>query len=71
MAKIIIKTDSFNEAKKILTQVYKSDRSATYCNARKTVDGSSIYANILDDNSVEIQSAFYNEVSLKQMFEKS
>ena len=69
MAKIIIKVDSFNEAKQILEKVYKSDKAATYCNGRKTVIGSAIDANILNDNSVEIESGFYNEVSLKDKFD--
>lgn len=70
MAKIIVKTDNFKDAKAILEKVYKSDNAATYCNGKKTVIGSSIDANILKDNSVEIESGFYNEVSLKEMFDK-
>jgi hypothetical protein len=70
MENIIVKTDSFNDAKNVLEKVYQSDKSATYCNGKKTVIGSAISGYILNDNSVKIESSFYNETSLKEIFNK-
>ena len=67
MATIKIEKASRKEASEVLTKVYNTDKSATFCNGKRSVISDSLTANIVGTN-VEISSNFYNEVSLKEMF---
>lgn len=68
MATIIIEKSSKNEANKVLKKVYELEKSAVFCNGKRSVISDSLTANIVDSTNVEISSNFYNEVSLKEMF---
>jgi hypothetical protein len=69
MATIIVTTNSKKEAKKLLAKVYEADRQGGYTNNKTAFSGSVLTAQITDDNSVKIQSGYYQETSLKSMFE--
>lgn len=68
MATIKVETSSRKEAIEVLSKVYNADKSATFCNGKRSVISDSLTANIVDNKNVEISSNFYNEVSLREMF---
>lgn len=69
MATIKIEKTSRQEANKVLKKVYDAEPSATFCNGKRTVTSDSLTANIVEATNVEISSNFYNEVSLREMFQ--
>jgi hypothetical protein len=69
MATIKIETASRKEANAVLSKVYEKDSSGVFCNGKRTVISDSLTANIVENTNVEIYSNFYNEVSLREMFQ--
>lgn len=69
MATIKIETASRKEANAVLSKVYEKDSSGVFCNGKRTVISGSLTANIVENTNVEISSNFYNEVSLREMFQ--
>lgn len=68
MVTIKIETASSKDAIEVIQKVYDLEKSATYCNGKRSVISDSLTANIVDGTNVEISSNFYNEVSLREMF---
>lgn len=66
MPTIIVST---TDTKETLHKVYQSDPQAGYCNNQKTVHGSVVTASIVDNKTVKIISSYYNENTLRQMFD--
>ncbi len=69
MATIKVETASRKEANEVLSKVYNKDSSGIFCNGKRTVISDSLTANIVENTNVEISSNFYNEVSLREMFQ--
>ena len=69
MATIIVPTTTTKEAKKVLAKVYNADKQGGYTEGRKGFSGSVLTAQITEENSVRIQSGYYQESTLKSMFE--
>ena len=68
MATIVIYCASNNEAKKVLSEVYKADNSATFSDNMDAVSGSLISAQKLDMCAIKIISNYYSEETLSEMF---
>ena len=69
MSKITINTNSKEQAKEILNSVYEADRQGGLTQDGNGFAGSVLTAKINEDNSIEISSGYYQESTLRQMFD--
>jgi hypothetical protein len=69
MATIELSAKTKRESAAILSVAYKADRSSAYSSNKTAVSGSSITA-IWQNGIVRISSGFYEESTLKSMFNK-